>query len=91
MGSLGQLVPLEPASKGEKWFEESGAQKYMAEHRRVNLGLGDNKQASPTTMGDQLVLSELICALQGQFGECLDRGTLGTGDAMVSGQFKALS
>lgn len=43
VGKLGQLVPLEPASKGEKWFAESQAQKYIPERRRVRLGLGDNK------------------------------------------------
>lgn len=65
VGKLGQLVPSEPASKGEKWFADSWAQKYVAERRRVNWGLGDNKPASTTTMGDPLVLSELICAFPG--------------------------
>lgn len=43
LGKLGQLVPLEPASKGEMQFAESYPQTYIAEGRRVDLGLGDNK------------------------------------------------
>lgn len=46
-------APLESESKGEKWFAESQAQNNIAECRRVNLGLGDNKYISTATMEDQ--------------------------------------
>lgn len=43
LGKLGQLVPLESASKGEMQFAEPQPQTRTGECRRVDLGLGDNK------------------------------------------------